>query len=257
MIRTILWRAAGSGILTGALLAFARISGETAPLLFTALNNQFFSWNMTKPMASLPVVIFNYALSAYDDLRAAGLGRRADHRRRGAGDHHHRPHPLPGAETLMNTARPRQPSTSPIARVDDGEGQARRRRNLDFFYGKTHALKGVSIPFAEKAVTALIGPSGCGKSTLLRALNRMYALYPGQRATGKIMLDGEDILRPGVNLVDAARPHRHGVPEADAVPDVDLRQRRLRRAPLREPLARPTWTTGSRTRCAARRCGTR
>ena len=73
-------------------------------------------------------------------------------------------------------------------------------RELDFFYGKTHSLKGVSIPFAEKAVTALIGPSGCGKSTLLRALNRMYALYPGQRATGKIMLDGEDILRPGVNL---------------------------------------------------------
>jgi phosphate transport system ATP-binding protein len=71
---------------------------------------------------------------------------------------------------------------------------------LDFFYGKTHALKGVSIPFERNAVTALIGPSGCGKSTLLRTLNRMYALYPGQKATGKIMLDGEDILRPGVNL---------------------------------------------------------
>ena len=73
-------------------------------------------------------------------------------------------------------------------------------QNLDFFYGKTHTLKSVSIPFEANAVTALIGPSGCGKSTLLRALNRMYALYPGQKATGKIMLDGEDILRPGVNL---------------------------------------------------------
>ena len=69
VIRTILWRAAASGILTGALLAFARISGETAPLLFTALNNQFFSWNMGKPMANLPVVIFNYALTPYDDLQ--------------------------------------------------------------------------------------------------------------------------------------------------------------------------------------------
>ena len=59
MIRTILWRAAGSGILTGALLAFARISGETAPLLFTALNNQYLQLNMTRPMANLPVVIFN------------------------------------------------------------------------------------------------------------------------------------------------------------------------------------------------------
>jgi phosphate transport system permease protein len=68
-IRRILWRSARTGILTGGLLAFARISGETAPLLFTALNNQNFSWDMTKPMANLPSVIFNGGLSAYDDLR--------------------------------------------------------------------------------------------------------------------------------------------------------------------------------------------
>jgi phosphate transport system permease protein len=68
VIRAILWRSAGSGILTGALLAFSRISGETAPLLFTALSNQFLSWDMGHPMASLPVVMFNDGLSAYDDL---------------------------------------------------------------------------------------------------------------------------------------------------------------------------------------------
>jgi phosphate transport system permease protein len=68
-IRKIVWRAAGGGLLTGGLLGFARISGETAPLLFTALNNQFFSLDMSKPMASLPAVIFQYALSAYDDWR--------------------------------------------------------------------------------------------------------------------------------------------------------------------------------------------
>jgi phosphate transport system permease protein len=68
VIRSILWRAGTSGMVTGALLAFARISGETAPLLFTALSNQFFSWNVTKPMASLPVVIFNDALTPYPDL---------------------------------------------------------------------------------------------------------------------------------------------------------------------------------------------
>jgi phosphate transport system ATP-binding protein len=73
-------------------------------------------------------------------------------------------------------------------------------QDLDFFYGKTRALKSVSMSVARNSVTALIGPSGCGKSTLLRALNRMYALYPGQRAAGRIMLDGEDILRSGVNL---------------------------------------------------------
>jgi phosphate transport system permease protein len=68
-IGKIIWRAAGPGMLTGGLLGFARISGETAPLLFTALNNQFFSLNMSKPMASLPAVIFQFALSAYDDWR--------------------------------------------------------------------------------------------------------------------------------------------------------------------------------------------
>ena len=73
-------------------------------------------------------------------------------------------------------------------------------QDLNFYYGKSHALKSVSIPFAQNAITALIGPSGCGKSTLLRTLNRMYNLYAGQKATGKIMLDGEDVLRSGVNL---------------------------------------------------------
>jgi phosphate transport system permease protein len=69
VIRQVLWRSARGGLLTGALLAFARISGETAPLLFTALNNQFFSLDLRHPTANLPVVIFNYALSAYDDWR--------------------------------------------------------------------------------------------------------------------------------------------------------------------------------------------
>lgn len=68
-IRKIIWRGARGGLLTGGLLAFARISGETAPLLFTALNNQFFALDLTKPTASLPAVIFQYALSAYDDWR--------------------------------------------------------------------------------------------------------------------------------------------------------------------------------------------
>ncbi|HTI66960.1 MAG TPA: phosphate ABC transporter ATP-binding protein PstB [Caulobacteraceae bacterium] len=73
-------------------------------------------------------------------------------------------------------------------------------RDLDFFYGKGQALHGVTIPFAANSVTALIGPSGCGKSTLLRALNRIYALYPGQRAEGRILLDGKNILDRGVDL---------------------------------------------------------
>jgi phosphate transport system permease protein len=67
VIRDVAYRAARAGIITGVLLAIARITGETAPLLFTALNNQFFSWNLNAPMASLPVVIFQFALSPYAD----------------------------------------------------------------------------------------------------------------------------------------------------------------------------------------------
>ena len=69
-------------------------------------------------------------------------------------------------------------------------------RGLDFHYGAAQALRGIDLDIAEREVTALIGPSGCGKSTLLRVFNRIYAMYPGQRATGQVLLDGEDILDP-------------------------------------------------------------
>ena len=67
-------------------------------------------------------------------------------------------------------------------------------RQLDFFYGKSQSLYGVDLPIERNKITALIGPSGCGKSTLLRTLNKIYDLYPGQNATGRILLDGKDIL---------------------------------------------------------------
>jgi len=67
-------------------------------------------------------------------------------------------------------------------------------KNLNFFYGKFQGLKNISLNIAERKVTAFIGPSGCGKSTLLRTLNRMYSLYPGQRAEGEINLYGKNIL---------------------------------------------------------------
>lgn len=67
-------------------------------------------------------------------------------------------------------------------------------QDLNFYYGENHALRGINIDFPARRVTGMIGPSGCGKSTLLRTLNRMYDLYPGQRATGRAMLDGVNIL---------------------------------------------------------------
>ncbi len=110
-------------------------------------------------------------------------------------------------------------------------------RNLDFYYGSNKALKAINLDLPERQVTGMIGPSGCGKSTLLRCLNRMYDLYPGQRAEGEVMLDGENILSPIRRHQRPAQPDRHGVPEADAVSDVDLRQHRLRCPAARE--ARP------------------
>jgi phosphate transport system ATP-binding protein len=88
---------------------------------------------------------------------------------------------------------------TPVVEIPVGERKM-EVKNLEFFYGKTRALHSVNLPIKTKSVTALIGPSGCGKSTLLRAMNRIYNLYPGQRAKGEILLDGEDILDPKVDL---------------------------------------------------------
>ncbi|HEY8871784.1 MAG TPA: phosphate ABC transporter ATP-binding protein PstB [Stellaceae bacterium] len=74
-------------------------------------------------------------------------------------------------------------------------------RKVSFFYGKFQALKDISLPLYDRSVTAFIGPSGCGKSTLLRILNRIYELYPGQRASGEVVVDGENILDPGLDLI--------------------------------------------------------
>ncbi len=90
-----------------------------------------------------------------------------------------------------------QTSTTPKAKLSV--------RNLNFFYGKFHALKNVNMELPENKVTAFIGPSGCGKSTLLRTFNRMFELYPEQRAEGQILLDGHDILttKEDVSLIRA------------------------------------------------------
>jgi phosphate transport system ATP-binding protein len=87
------------------------------------------------------------------------------------------------------------PSTNIVA-----EKTAIEVKNLNFYYGTFKGLKNIDLTIAEHKVTAFIGPSGCGKSTLLRTFNRMYSLYPGQRAEGQIKLYGQDILDPGQDL---------------------------------------------------------
>ena len=78
-------------------------------------------------------------------------------------------------------------------------------RDLNFYYGAFHALKNITLDIPERRVTAFIGPSGCGKSTLLRTFNRMYSLYPGQRAEGEILMDGENLIttKQDVSLIRA------------------------------------------------------
>jgi len=93
----------------------------------------------------------------------------------------------------------------PLQTLAAGENAKIAVRNLNFYYGKFHALKSINLDIPERKVTAFIGPSGCGKSTLLRTFNRMFELYPEQRAEGQVLLDGADILDKGqdVSLIRA------------------------------------------------------
>ena len=93
----------------------------------------------------------------------------------------------------------------PDQAMPTGENAALKVRNLDFFYGDFKGLNNVNLDIASKQVTAFIGPSGCGKSTLLRTFNRMYDLYPGQRAEGQILFHDKNLLDKSqdVNLVRA------------------------------------------------------
>ena len=97
--------------------------------------------------------------------------------------------PVPASASAAETTAPRP---VPSLKVDI--------REVSFFYGKFEAVKNISLPLYDRRVTAFIGPSGCGKSTLLRILNRIFELYPNQTATGEVLLDGTNILEPGLDL---------------------------------------------------------
>jgi phosphate transport system ATP-binding protein len=103
--------------------------------------------------------------------------------------------------SVDTAAQPPVPTV--IGRAGDAAGKLAEKvsvRNLSFFYGDNKALKDVNVPLYDRRVTAFIGPSGCGKSTLLRTLNRIYDLYPNQRAEGEVLLDGRNILASGQDL---------------------------------------------------------
>src|SRR5690349_8118643 len=126
------------------------------------------------------------------------MGRRfADH----GNDPHHQHHCSPaGGARLQRTLTIMQKNVRSYVTTAPAPGSAATSagdlvekmsvRNVSFFYGQFEALKSISVPLYDRKVTAFIGPSGCGKSTLLRIMNRIYDLYPKQRATGEVLLDG-------------------------------------------------------------------
>jgi phosphate transport system ATP-binding protein len=121
-------------------------------------------------------------------------------------DHTTRPVTEPMNESLSDPAR--APAAVPVQRPDEtptAQGHTITLRNLDAYYGDTHAVTGVDLDYAANRVTAMIGPSGCGKSTLVRCINRMHEEIPGARATGEIRLDDLDLYADGVDVVSVRR----------------------------------------------------
>src|SRR4029077_3493324 len=133
-------------------------------------------------------------------LAEARLDRRADHHLHRARAQYRRARPCRIENPVMNVASVAVPSVTHAPVSTAGLADKVSIRNLDFYYGDAKALKNINISLYQGRVTAFIGPSGCGKSTLLRILNRMYDLYPNQRAEGEVLFDGEDILSPKQDL---------------------------------------------------------
>ena len=230
IIVTVAYRAAVQGMLTGVLLAVARISGETAPLVVHRAQQPVLEHRPQRAdgqPAGRDLPVRDEPLRRLADAR---LGRRAaDHRGDPLSQHHA---PASGLMEQLQTMNPRlalsidaesedaRATLLPRAAGSRARGARQRRarsagrahavgpappvkvdiRNVDFYYGKFQALHGISLPLYDRRVTAFIGPSGCGKSTLLRILNRIYELYPGQVATGEVLVDGAE--HPGAR----ARP---------------------------------------------------
>ena len=134
------------------------------------------------------------------------------------------------SRTSSSTAAPAIGVATPPSAAEVSREVVFDIRDLTVFYGKAPAVKDVSLAIHRNAITALIGPSGCGKSTVLRSLNRMNDLVPSARVDGQDPLPRRRPLRPRRRPDRGAPADRHGLPAPEPVPEVDLRQRRLRPA---------------------------
>ncbi len=229
-----------AGMVTGVLLAVARISGETAPLLFTALNNQFWSTNLERADGEPAGRRSSSSRSALCGLAEARLDRRADHHRRRAGAQHHGARrPRRGGVNSMNVAAVDTSDRQAASPLDTAAAARRSRsRNLDFFYGESQRAEGHQPAALREQGHRLHRPVGLRQvDAAARPQPDVRPLSgPARRGRGAVRRRATSSTpRPGPQ--PAALADRHGVPEADAVPDVDLREHRLRHPPLREAVA--------------------
>ena len=175
-VLSITLRTASPGVITGCMLAFARVAGETAPLLFTAFGNQFWSTSVNQPIAALPLQIFVYALSPYDEWhRLAWAGALVLIVL------------IVVSVALVRYVRARSFERGKLV------GVAIEVSDLNAWYGTNHTLQSISLKIPANHATALIGPSGCGKSTFVRCLNRMHETNPIGRVTGTVRVGPTDI----------------------------------------------------------------
>ncbi len=176
-VLSITLRTASPGVITGCMLAFARVAGETAPLLFTALGNQFWSTNLNQPIAALPLQIYRVCAFPLRRMASSCLGRRL-----GADRAYRRI-----CRTGQVRSRPRSSERGKLV------GVAIEVSDLNAWYGTNHTLQSISLKIPANHATALIGPSGCGKSTFVRCLNRMHETNPIGRVTGTVRVGQTDI----------------------------------------------------------------
>ena len=174
-------RTASPGIITGCMLAFARVAGETAPLLFTAFGNQFWSLKLTEPIAALPLQIYVYAVPLLRMTRVASscVGRLPCSHRSNYGF----------GNTCPHIRESRHLERKQLV------GVGIQVENLNAWFGSTHTLQDINLHIPANHATALIGPSGCGKSTFVRCLNRMHETNPIARATGTVKMGEVDIYK--------------------------------------------------------------